>query len=840
MAILFICVFNNAINAQVVVQDSTDTIKTEHKDTLISNADRKSKQAIESKITYSAKDSIIFLTKDRLIKLYGNVVIEYQHITLTAAYVEINFETKLLRATWVKDSSDKVIGKPVFKEKDKSFEADLIMYNFNTKKGYLTNIFTEESEAYVHGKEIKKQEDDVILVKNGSFTTCSEHDPHFEICFTKAKIIPDDKIITGPVWLSVEKVPLPLALPFGYFPNSKGKQSGIIIPTYGERANRGFFLENGGYYFGINDYVDVSILGDIYSRGSWALKTNSNYKKRYKYDGHLNVSYAVNKLGEPETPDFFKQKDFFIVWKHNQDRKAHPRHIFNADVKAGSSEYNKYNPSSANDYLSSTFSSSVSFSTTIKNNINFSANIRHDQNKQTHQVNLNLPELSLSINRFFPFRRKNISGKLKWYENINMNYVMNAKNTISKVDSLFFQSWEWKDFSNGFKHQIPISWSQKIFKHFNLTTSFSYNERWYFQTLDKHWDNNELALITDTIQGFKANRDFEFSTQITSKLYGMFQFFKGPVTAVRHVLTPNISFRYRPDFGQAKWKYYKYYNIPGDEAPTYYSVFQNGIYGYSPFGESGALQLSLSNNLEMKVKSKKDTIGDGVKKIVLIENLNISTSYDIAKDSLNWSKLVLNGRTRLFNNINISYFTTFDPYIIDSVGKNLNQFEWNVNKKLLRQTRSDWGTSLNWQLNNSTLTNLLYPTKTSGKTTKENKQTHAIPWNMTLAYNLQYGKSYEDYVNQINKMSIIQTISITGDVKLTPNWKIGLMTNYDIKNKDFTYTSLNVYRDLHCWEIVFNWIPTGFRKSYNFTLRVKASALQDLKIEKKTDFRDYY
>jgi hypothetical protein len=831
------------------------TILTSETDTIAEDTSRISPQAIESTITYSATDSIIFFAADKMIHLFGNVVIKYENITLTAEFVEINFETKILSATWMPDSSGNMKGKPIFKENDSWFETYTMKYNFDTKKGYLTNIYTEESEAYLHGKEVKKMSDEVILIKKGSFTTCPDHDPHFEVMFNKAKVIPDDKIVTGPVWLVVEDVPLPLALPFGLFPNKKGRQNGILIPRYGESGNRGFYLEDGGYYFGIKDYADIAIRGDIYSRGSWALKLGSNYKKRYKYDGNLNLSYAFNRIGEPETPEFETSRDMFVVWKHNQDPKAHPKHRFNADVRAGTRDYSRYNPSSSYDYLSSTFSSSVTFSTVFGNNLNFSANLRHSQNKQSKTADMSLPELALSSGRIYPFRKKNRTGKLKIWENVSMNYTMNARNSISSPDSLLFKDWQFRDFDNGVRHQIPISLTQKVLKHFNLTLSANYSQRWYFQSLYKYYDEAADTVISSIDEGFKINHEYQYSAQLQTKLFGMYMYRKGPVSAIRHVVTPQLSFTYRPDFGTSFWGYYRYYYDPDSGEPVRYSIFQDGIYGTSPFGESGAGTISISNNLEMKVRTPKDTINP-VKKINLIDDFRVSMTYDVARDSLNWSKLRLSGRTRLFKNIDLSYGAQFDPYIIDSTGRNLNKFEWDVNKKLLRKEQNEWAVSLNWTLNpdifkkkqtdekQPSVEKPLKPEEntpiTDSQTPELPKVDYSIPWSMNLSYNLRHTRFYGSHILNENKYQITQSLTVNGEINLSPGWKIGMMAEYSFTDKTIPYATVNIYRDLHCWEIIFNWIPTGFRKSYNFTLRVKAPMLQDLKIRKRTDWRDFY
>jgi hypothetical protein len=819
---------------QSVAQISEDTLQTNNnatEDTLNAEIDmaadsividstatdslRISPQAVESTITYTATDSIIFLSSEKLIKLYGDVKINYENIELTAAYMEINFETKILFATWVPDSAGNMTGKPVFKEDDKSFAANTLKYNFDTKKGYLTNIFTEESEAYLHGNEVLRMPDDVILIKNGSFTTCPDEHPHFEVRFTKAKVIPDDKIITGPAWMVVEDVPIPLGVPFGFFPNKKGQQNGILIPKYGESTNRGFYLEDGGYYFGIKDYADLAIKGDIYSRGSWAAKIASNYKKRYAFDGFLNLNYAVNKVGEPETPEFEVSKDMFIVWKHSQDPKSHPKHRFNADVRAGTRDYSRFNPTTAMDYLSSTFSSSVTYTTMFGNSVNFSANVRHTQNKQSKTVEMSLPELMLSTNRIYPGRTTKKIRKFKLIENINFTYTMNAKNNISSPDSLLFKDWQFRDFSNGVKHQIPVSLTQKVFKNFNLTTSVSYTQRWYFSSLDRYWDDVANELVTDTVEGFKINQEFQASAQLQTKLYGMFLFKRSPLAAIRHVITPQFSLTLRPDFGKSFWGTYHYYKDPSQELPTPYSIFQNGIYGTSPYGKAGIFQFTISNNLEIKVRTPKDTLNP-VKKIKLIENFQLSISHDVAKDTLKWSKFRLSGRTRLFNNVDLSYIGLLDPYVVDTAGRNLNQFEWDVNDRLFRKTRNEWATSINWSLNKNTfkkknaLNQAQPPAPESGEQISIPKSDFSIPWNLNLAYTMQYIRQYGDYVDPEQKFQLIQTLSFNGEINITKGWKVGLMSGYDFTNNEFSYTSVNVYRDLHCWEIVFNWIPSGF------------------------------
>lgn len=806
-----------------------DTLQPNPNDSI--NLSVNSGTGISAKIEYSARDSIRFSMALQKVYLYGNASVNYESIELKAGYMEIDFNARSVFATGIIDSTGALTQLPTFKDGEQSFESDTIKYNYESKKGIIYHIYSQQGDAYLHGDKVKKMPNDEILVSHGAFTTCSLKDPHFEIRFNKAKVIPDDKIVTGPVWLVIEDVPTPLALPFGFFPNKKGRKSGILIPTYGESATRGFYLENGGYYFGISDKVDLSLRGDIYSRGSWALKAQSNYKVRYRYEGNLNISYSVNRFGDKDSPDFEKYSSFFIKWRHNQDPKARPNSRFTADVQAGSSNYNTFNPSSAQDYLSNNFASNISYSTVIARTFNFSANFRHNQNKQTHAVSLNLPEIAMSTNRIYPFRRKEPTGKLRFYENISFSYVMNARNSINTVDSLLFDQFDMNHFDNGVRHSIPLSFTQKIFRYFTLTNSFNQTLRQYFRTIEKRWNAADSSVVTDTVPGHAMNYDFNLSTMLSFRVYTLATFKGGPLMAVRYMLTPSVSFTWRPDFSAPSWGYYQYYSTSASPDPLMYSIFEGSMYGYSPAGKSSQLNVSLANNLEIKVRHRKDSIG-GFKKIVLIENLTLGASHNFAADSLRWSYVSVSGRTKLFKNLDIRYAALLDPYIVDSSGINLNQYEWDINRRPWRQNTGEWGASLNWMLNQASFK--------SKRAVVDSTQSHGyeIPWNLQLSYTMQYSRDYR--TGALEDKKFIQTLSFSGDIRLTPNWKIGIMSGYDFVNHDFSYTSVNVYRDLHCWEIIFNWIPSGYRKSYNMTIRVKSSILQDLKVTKKTDWRDYY
>ncbi|MCP4550633.1 MAG: LPS-assembly protein LptD, partial [Bacteroidetes bacterium] len=668
-----------------VINDSPDTI-------IVRGAPQ---LGLDANVEYQSKDSIRFNMISSEVFMYGDAEIKYDKIDLDAAFVKIDFIANELEAEGVKDSTGKLIGNPIFTQEDKVYNSKYMKYNYVTKKGYIKDVITEEGEGLLHGKEIKKLANDEILLKSGIFTTCTNEDhPHFGIKFNKAKAIQGKKMITGPAHLVVEGVSTPLIVPFGMFPNKTGQRSGIVMPSYGESASRGFFLEDGGYYWAINDYFTFKITGDIYSSGSWSINPVFNYKKRYKFQGSLNLSYAINKTGS-DNQDV--NKDFSIRWSHNQDAKARPNSRFSANVNIVSKKANLFNPTTTQDFLSNEFSSSISYQTTIAKKFKLSASANHSQNTQTKKVTLSLPKISLSAERFYPFRKKGKTGTLKWYDNISMNYRMEARNTVSIADSLLFQPEMFSQIKNGIQHSIPINSTVKILDVFNLTTSAKITDRMYFNRTEKHLvtetDENgkdTTYVQADTIPGFYNLIDFGFSANINTTFYGQKNFEKGALRAIRHVFKPSVGFSYTPDFSTDGWGYYDYYYTNEDHTDsTQYSYYDNQIYGKPSNRESGSITFGITNNLEIKVRSRKDTI-NGLKKIALIDQFTISTSYDVAKDSINWAPIRMSGRTRLFKKIDLNYSSTWSVYAADSAGNNTRQSEWKVNKKLLRLTSTSW------------------------------------------------------------------------------------------------------------------------------------------------------
>jgi len=790
----------------------------------------KSPDALDSKVIYKAIDSIRFDVKNKMTYLYGKAEVYYENIELKAEIIELNFSENLVTARGMQDSLGDFYGEPVFKEGSQQFDAHEIKYNFDTKKGVITDVMTNEGESYIHGHKIYKSESDILYIKNGKYTTCNKKEPHFHFNARKLKIIPDDKIVTGPANLWIEGIPTPLAIPFGFFPNSKKAKSGIIIPEPGESTQYGLFLLNGGYYWSISDKINMQFTGDFYSKGSWGGKFNSNYKNRYRYNGNVNLTFSTFKNGFEEFNNYAEKQDFFFRWKHDQDPKARPNSIFSANVNAGSStNFTNNLNSSGTDYLSANFNSSISYRKSFTGKpFNFSINGFHDQNSITKKVTIRLPEAAFNVSRLYPFKRK--SGKRGVLDNLGISYSMNTKNQISvQSESINTEGLSnlTDSMQNGMKHNIPISTSMKVFKHFSLNPAFNYSETWYIESINKTWNADSNRLETNDVGGFVRGNAYNMSLNLTTKLYGMYQFKGKRIKALRHVITPSVGFSYIPENRSGLKQY-----ADANDSLIDYSIFEGRIYGSTNTSEAGFLNLSLINNFEMKVRSKKDT-ANPIKKIKLIENLKFSTSYNTMADSLNWSNITIGARTTLFKKITININGSLDPYALDSAGIKINKSYWETEGGLGRLTSAN--AALGFRLKAKTKEK---KKKTSEFATEEeleyinaNPQAYIdfnIPWSLNMNYNVRYAKpAFND------SETITQTLNFTGDVSLTENWKIGFTSGYDFQNDDFTYTTVDIYRDLHCWEMRFNWVPFGPRQSYLFTLKVKSSVLQDLKLTRR-------
>ncbi|MFN7014501.1 MAG: putative LPS assembly protein LptD, partial [Bacteroidia bacterium] len=517
----------------------------------------KSKQVLDAPVIYSAKDSMRINVKEKKLYLYGDAEVNYKEINLKSAYIELDFGKNTLFAEGVKDSLGREKGRPEFKEGEQVIKSKTILYNFETKKGLITDVITQEADGYIHGDSVKKMENDVMFIKHGKYTTCEDEHPHFYFNISKLKVIPDDKIISGPANLVLEDVPTPLAIPFGFFPNKKGRKNGILIPQYGESQALGFFLKEGGYYVGLSEHMDLALTGDIYTRGSWATRVHSNYTKRYKFSGSFDARYSQIQISERDFPDYELNKDFFIKWTHHQDQKARPNSSFSADVSAGTSSFNRLNSAASTDFLQNAFQSSINYNKSWAGkpySLNISA--RHTQNTQDSSVVISLPEAAFVVQRIFPLKRKTVIGSERWYEKIGVSLTSSMKNEISTKEYLLFTPASLNNFRNGVQHTVPISTSFKTMKYFTITPSINITERWYFKTLEQSYDNELQRVISDTITRFARAGEYNLNTSFTTKIYGMYQYRKGPVEAIRHVITPTLGLTYRPDFDSRRFGYF--------------------------------------------------------------------------------------------------------------------------------------------------------------------------------------------------------------------------------------------------------------------------------------------
>ncbi len=833
-------------DSMIVVSDSLTLLqeKIAHDDS--SGLIKISRDAVKQIVSYKATDSVAIELDAKKAFLYKDGEIKFEDMNLKADAVSVDFDKQILHASGVVDSAGKYKGRPIFKQGDSEFNADTITYNYHSEKGIISGVITQEGDGYLHGEKIKKINDSVMYLSSGQYTTCNYAHPHFAINFTESKLITNDKIVTGPAYVTIEDVPTPLALPFAFFPLAHDRASGILLPSYGWMTGRGYYLKDGGYYFAINDFVDLSLIGEIYTNLSWAAEARSNYNRRYKYKGNFDIRYGITKMGiQGDTNTFRKYSDFKIAWRHDQDAKANPNSRFSADVNLISRNYNR-NTTNANDYFNSTTTSNISYTTSIGSWLNLALSARESYNIQTGIMNIKLPSVSLSSNTFYPFRRKIPTGSYRWYENISMSYVLQGENNINTADSNILKKTIFNEMQYGVSHRIPIQSTMKVLKFFNWTNSLTYNERWHWNTIEKSIDSTG-SLDIDTIRGFRANRDFAFNSSLSTRIYGMFNFKWGPLKALRHVVNPSVSFNFRPDFGSERFGYWKSYTDTTGYVHRY-SIFEQSLYGGPADGRSGQIGFSIGNNLEAKIKPLWDTV-DELKKVVLIESLNLSMSYDIARDSLNWSDLNVSGRTTLFKSLVLNYSGSFSPYEIDSLGNKHNQYLWNTQKKLFRLNQSTWSAQLSWNLNNNTFKKDAQ--KSEGTMVRPIVQTpydyspalmmgsyadFSVPWNLSFNYTLSYISAYDAARFNINR-NITHSVSVSGSLTLTENWRLNFSTGYDFTNKGMSYTSIDIYRDLHCWEMRFNWVPFGYYKSWNFAINIKANSLRDVKYEKRENYQ---
>ncbi|TKG94406.1 LPS-assembly protein LptD [Puteibacter caeruleilacunae] len=869
---------NDSLRVDSLAVQPSDSLNIEAK------TDSIKKPMLESEITYSAVDSFVLSRDNKRVYLYKGAKINYQSIELTADYIELDMENKEVYAEGLpNDTSGIVEGTPVFKDGDEEFKAQKMRYNFETKKAIVTDIRTEQNGGFVHSKTAKKTDEDEYCMVTGKYTTCDHDHPHYYLHLTKAKVIANKKIITGPAYMVLEDFPLYFpTLPFGYFPNSKKYSSGILIPSYGEENQRGFFLRDGGYYWAANDYFDAAIRGEIYSKGSWGLKFNTNYKLRYRFKGNFDFKYFRNVFEPTNAEEIIAgkkvRKDFSIRWSHSQDAKANPSSTFSASVNFSTSTYDKNNSYNPSNYLTNSKSSSISYSKRWENSpFSMSANLRHSQNAVDTTISLTLPEMTLTMGKIYPFKRKNRVGKAKFYEKFGLSYSGNYRNSVPSVkESEIWGSDKWQ---NGARHNTSLTLPQfKLLKFFNFTPSISYQERWYTDYITKEWraeapyydpiteqtETQKGELVNTKHYGFKRAYEYSYGLSATTQIYGFFTFKEGSrVQAIRHVMKPSISFSYRPDFSDDKYGFYRTVLNEETNEMVRYSIFEKGIFGSPGAGESGAISFSLNNNVEMKMLNRGDSITEDTKykKIKLLDNLNISTSYNLVADSFKLSNINFSGRTKI-RDININFSGIFDPYALESytteqgqtMYRKVDKYEWKENHKIGRLTSASLSFGLSFKSK-----------KEEKEKTKEEEEAIAeaeeelerkaimqdaipgyntaytgyadfsVPWDLNLDYSFRYSRALPT-----NKSRITQSVDFRGNLSLTPKWKVGFTSGYDIEAGELSYTNFTIRRDLHCWQMSFNVTPFGARRSYMFTINVNSSLLGDLKLDKNKSFRDNF
>ncbi len=806
-----------------------------------STKNQKKKSPFTDPIISNAQDSTIYSLDGKKVFLYGDAIVTYQNIELKAQYIEFDMEKKEVFAKGLPDSTGKNIGRPQFKEGANTYTMEDIYYNFGTKKAKIKGVVTEQDGGFMHGEETKMMPDKCVNISNGKFTTCDHLHPHFYIAITKGKVIPNDKIISGPAYLVLEDVPMPIGIPFGFFPNTRKRANGIILPEYGEEVRRGVYLRGGGYYFGINDNMDMKLTGDIYSFGSWLLRNQSTYKKRYKFSGSFNIDYSKIKT------DADTITSYNITWNHTQDAKANPNSTFSANVNFGSTNHNRYNAQSIESFHNNTINSSISYSKNfVGTPFRLNTSLTHSQNNQTKIVNINFPRVAFSMDKIYPFKNETNSGSANWYEKVGFSLNTSFDNKVTVKEKDLFKKEIFDKMSNGMKHDIPLSTSFNIFKYLVVSPSVNYSEYWYTKTIRKHWNPADSTVVEDTIPGFRRAWQYSTGASMSTTIYGMFNFGKDKaIQAIRHKLTPNISINYRPDFSDPRYGFYKTVQVDTLGRTAKYSIFERGVYGSPGAGESGTIGFGIGNNLEMKVRSSKDTINN-FKKIKIFESLSFSSGYNLLADSMNLQNINFTGNTRLFEKVGISFSGSFDPYSLNSAKTGrIKKYEFNSSGKLARLISANFGIdfSLNsskkdkGKMNNDPLNsnqNLNNDETQFGQsmTSNYNQQVDFnIPWNLRINYHFTYDK-------RLAIKTISQTLGFGGDLSLTPKWKIGFQSSYDFKSRKLSTTSLNISRDLHCWVMNITIIPIGMYKSYSFQINVKSGMLQDLKWKKRDSYLD--
>lgn len=862
---------------------------TSLRDSLYKDTVRKSKSALEEPVSYSAKDSITFDYTNSRAHLFGGSQVNYQNLQLTADDISLSLDSSLVHASGRPDSTGAIQGKPLFKQGEDEYEPDRISYNFKTRKAFISNVYTQEGEGFMQSREGKRDSSGVMYVQNGKYTTCDAEHPHFYVSLTRAKMHPGKNVIFGPAYLVVEDVPLPLAIPYGFFPFSSSYKSGFIMPTYGDETTRGFYLRDGGYYFAINDKVDLKVLGEFYTKGSWGLSAQTNYKKRYRFGGNFFFSYQNTKEGEKNMPDYSVSKSFKLTWSHRQDAKANPTQTFSASVNFATSSYERnnltsmYNPES---YTQSTRTSSVSYSKSFsKVGLTLSGTFNLSQNMRNSSISVTLPTLSISQSRFNPFKRKKAAGKERWYEKIAMSYTGTLANSINTKEDKLFHSSLVKDWRNGMRHQVPISASFSVLNYINVTPSFTFTDRMYTHKVMQGWDTDRQAVQRDTVYGFYNVYNYNMSISANTKLYGMYRpmpWFGGKkIAAIRHVFTPTVSFSYAPDFSQSRFGFYDSYvktDANGNVSTVSYSPFSGMMYGTVGQGMTGSVTMDVANNIEMKVRTDKDSTG--YRKISLIDELGGSLSYNMAAKRRPWSDLNLRARIKLTKKYTYSMNAVFATYA----------YEKDENGRVYVGDHTEWsrgrfgrfqGTAQNisYSISNETFRKLfgkkqrsttsddeldeeldeeeetdptmqnVDPDRKKGKTGANQESNgdvdedgylkFSLPWSINIGYGVTIRENTQGRFNDKRMRypyKLSHTLNFSGNIRISEGWNINFSSGYDFNMHKLSMTTASLSRDLHCFQMSCSMVISPYT-SYNFTFACKAGTLADaLKWKKQSSY----
>lgn len=846
---------------------------------------RQKSNGLNAPVEFASDDSLVYIAPTKQVRLYGNAKVKYENMNLESDKVRMALDSSLVHATGSADTTGKLTGSPVFTMGSDKYESDTMSFNFKTKRGFINNVYTEQEDGFLSSQHSKRDSSGVLYLEHGRYTTCDAPHPDFYIALSRAKVRPGKDVVFGPAYLVVADVPLPLAIPYGFFPFTKSYSSGFIMPSYGDESARGFYLRDGGYYFAINDKWDLKLLGEIYTKGSWGLSAASNYRKRYRYNGSFFFSYQNTKNGDKGMPDYSEQTSFKIQWSHRQDSKANPFSSLSASVNFATTSYERdnlnsmYNPQS---YTQSLRTSSVSWTTNFSSlGMTLSGTTNLSQNMRDSTISLQLPDLNVSVSRFYPFKRKKMAGKERWYEKISMSYTGHLSNSINTKEDLLFKSNLIKDWSNGMQHNIPINANFTVLKYINVNPSFNFTDRMYTNKVMKSWDEATQTEVADTTYGFYNVYNWSMSLSASTKVYGFWlpsrKIFGDKIQAIRHVLTPQVSFSYAPDFGASRYGYYATYqktDADGNVSLQEYSPYTGSLFGVPGKGKTGNISFDLSNNIEMKVKSDKDSTG--FRKISIIDELGMSMGYNMAAKERPWSDLSMRIRLKWWKNYTFNMTAVFATYAYELsengtpyVGTHTEysrgrfgrfqgmsqNFSFTLTPEKLKKLfsggdkddddddyRENDDTGVETNIDDDMINAQRGARKQSAgkaETDEDGYMKFSMPWSLTVGYGVTMRENTDGKFNTESMRypyKFTQTLNFSGNVRLSDGWNISFSSGYDFEEHDISMTTASLQRDLHCFNMSCSVVLAPYT-SYNFSFRCNAATLTDaLKYDKRSGY----